>query len=172
MGSSASVRCYRIEPASLDPRVLLDEERQHTEPWGGSEDGARCDKCRGRGRTGFECWSCVLTGTNLSCPSCHGRVRYESKCPVCRGTGKVDGQPRQGLRAFPTAEALYHYLVAKEANLVGTLVELEAELADDVDFDADQGAILVRPSAIENTRPIEPDARDTIRSLSDSVADR
>lgn len=172
MGSSAFVRCYRLESASLDPQRLLDEERQHTEPWDGSETGARCDKCRGRGRTGFECWSCLLTGTNPSCASCHGRARYESKCPVCRGTGRVDGEPRRGLRAFPTVEALYHYLVVREASLVGTLVELEAELADDVDFHADEGAILVQPSAIENTRPIEPDALNTIRSLSDSVADR
>jgi hypothetical protein len=161
-----------MEPASSDPQVPLDEEHQHTEPWDGSEDGARCDKCRGRGRTRFECWSCLLTGTNSSCPSCHGRVRYESRCPVCRGTGEVDGQPRRGLTAFPTAEALYRYLVSKEASLIGTLIELEAELADDVDFDADQGAILVLPSAIESTRPIEPDALHTIRSISDTVADR
>ena len=62
--------------------------------------------------------------------------------------------------------------MATEANLVGTLVALEAELADDVDFDADQGSILVIPTAIENARPIEPDALDTIRSLSESAAQR
>jgi hypothetical protein len=166
------VRCYRLHPASQDPRVLLDEEHQHTQPWGGAEDGARCDKCRGRGRTQFECWSCLLTGTNHSCPSCRGQVRYESKCPVCRGTGQVQGEPRRGLTAFPTAEALYHYLLATEASLVGTLVELEAELADDLDFSADQGAILVIPTAIENTRTVEPDALDTIRSLSETVSER
>jgi hypothetical protein len=166
------VRCYRLHPASQDPRVLLDEEHQHTEPWGGAEDGARCDKCRGRGRTRFECWSCLLTGTNHSCPSCRGQVRFESKCPVCRGTGQVQGEPRRGLTAFPTAEALYHYLLAIEASLVGTLVELEAGLADDLDFSADQGAILVIPTAIENTRTVEPDALDTIRSLSETVSER
>ena len=166
------MRCYHLGSASEDPRALLDEERHSTAPWRGAEDGERCDKCRGRGRTNFECWSCLLTGTTGSCPSCHGRVRYESKCPVCRGTGEVDGGPRRGLTVFPTAEALYHYLLATEANVVGTLVELEAELAEDVDFDADQGAILVIPTAIENTRPIEPDALATIRSLSETAADR
>jgi RecJ-like exonuclease len=161
-----------MQSATEDPQALLDEERWRTGPWGGSEDGERCDKCRGRGRTKFECWSCLITGTNHSCPSCQGRVRYESKCPVCRGTGEVDGQPRRGLTAFPTAEALYHHAISTEANLVGTLVELEAELADDVDFDADQGSILVIPTAIANARPIEPDALDTIRSLSESAAQR
>ncbi len=47
-------------------------------------------------------------------------------------------------------------------------MEFEAEPADDVDFDADQGAILVVPTAIENIRPMQPDAIDTVRSLSKS----
>lgn len=159
------------DPAE-DPQGLLDEEQQWTQPWGGSEDGARCDKCRGDGRTGFECWSCLLTGPNPDCPACRGRVRWEGKCPVCRGTGKVDGAPRRGLSAFPTAESLYRYLIATEAELVGVLVELEAELAEDVDFDADQGVILVIPTAIERTRQVEPAAFDTIRSLAERVAER
>src|SRR5437588_12657766 len=106
------MRCYRLQPAAEDPQRLLDPDCQWTEPWGGSEDGARCDKCQGSGRSGFECWSCRLTGTDSSCPACHGRVRWESKCPVCRGTGEVDGKPRPGLSAFPAAEGLYHYLPA------------------------------------------------------------
>jgi hypothetical protein len=73
---------------------------------------------------------------------------------------------------FPTAEGLYHYLLATEADLVGTLVELEAEPADDVDFDADQGAILVIPKSIERTRPIEPESVAAIRALSEQAAER
>lgn len=159
------MRCYRLEPAADDPQRLLDPERQWTQPWGGSEHGERCDKCRGNGRTGYECWSCLLTGANPSCPACHGRVRWEGKCPVCRGAGQVDGKPRRGLSAFPTAEALYHYLLVREADLVGTLVELEADLSDDVDFDADEGAVLVLATSIESLRQIEPDAIASIRSL-------
>jgi hypothetical protein len=161
-----------MQAPSEDPEALLDEERQWTAPWSGSEDGEACDKCGGKGETRFECWSCLLTGTNPDCPACHGRVRWEGKCPVCRGTGEVDGKPRQGVSVFPTAEALYRYLVVREADLVGILVELEAEPADEVDFDADQGAILVIPTAIERTRQVEPDAIDTIRSLSEGVAKR
>ncbi len=159
------MRCFRMQPAGEDPEQLLNRERQWTVPWGGPGDGTRCDKCRGAGRTGFECWSCLLTGTDPSCPACHGRVRYEDECPVCRGSGEVDGRPRRGVSAFPTAEGLYHYLLASEAELVGLLVELEAEPADDVDFDADLGAILVIPTAIANVRPMQPEAIDTIRSL-------
>ena len=148
-----------------DPRQLLQEERQWCAPWGGSGDGEPCDKCQGSGRTGYECWSCRLTGTNPSCPACHGRVRWEGKCPVCRGSGEVDGGARRGISAFPTAEGLYHYLLATEADLVGLLVELEAELAGDPDFDADHGALLVIPTEILSTRPVEPDAVPTIRAL-------
>lgn len=159
---------YRLQPTGEDPQQLLNEERQWCAPWGGSEAGERCGKCRGTGRTGFECWSCVLAGRNSSCPACHGRVRYEAKCPVCRGSGEVDGEPRRGVSAFPAVEGLYHYLLATEADPVGLLVEFEGEPSDDIDFDADQGAVLVIPTTIGNVRPIQPEAIDTIRSLSES----
>lgn len=166
------MRCYRRQSPDEDPQALLDEDRQWCAPWGGSEDGAMCDKCQGSGRKGFECWSCLLTGRNPSCPVCRGQVRFEGKCPVCRGTGEIDAKPRRGVSAFPTAEGLYHYLLATEADPVGTLVELEADLADDVDFDADRGAILVIPTSIERTRPIEPEAITAIRALTERVAAR
>jgi DnaJ-class molecular chaperone len=161
------VRCYLKLSAAEDPQRLLEAGLQLTPPWRGSEDGERCDKCRGRGRVGFECWSCLLTGANHACPVCHGRARWEGKCPVCRGTGKTDAQPRQGVRAFPTVEALYHHLLANDAAAVGMLVEIEAEPAEDVDFYADQGSLLVTPTAIERTRPMEPDSLHTIRSLTE-----
>lgn len=160
------MRCYRMQPADQDPQRQLTEDGQWTAPWGGSEDGERCDKCRGRGRTAYECWSCLLTGTDRSCQACRGRVRFEDKCPVCRGSGEVEGKPRRGVSVFPKAEGLYHYLLTREADLVGMLVELDAEPAEDLDFDADQGAILVIPTAIERVRPIEPEAIETIKALS------
>lgn len=156
-----------MQSASEDPQLLLQDEKQWCEPWGGSEDGTRCDKCRGQGRVHCECWSCLLTGTNHGCPACHGRVRWEGDCPVCRGTGAVDGKPRRGVSVFPTVEGLYHYLLTTEAELVGMLVELEADPSDDVDFDADQGAVLVIPRAVERMRAIEPDAVETIRALTE-----
>lgn len=166
------MRCYLLIPAAEDPRQLLDPDLQQTAAWEGAQDGARCDKCHGSGRTGYECWSCRLTGTNSSCPACRGRVRWEAQCPLCRGSGEVDGKPRRGVRAFPTAEGLYHHLLVTEAGLVGTLVEVEAELEEDVDLYADQGALLVSPTSIERTRPVEPSAAETIRSLSERLAER
>jgi hypothetical protein len=45
------------------------------------------------------------------------------------------------------------------------LVMLEVEPADDIDFDADQGALLVIPTAVERVRPVEAEAIETIRAL-------
>lgn len=138
-----------MNSSSDDPRTLLSEEGQWTEPWGSSDDGAPCDKCGGCGRTAHECWSCELGGSSDSCPVCHGRVRWEAECPVCRGSGKVDGKPRRGVSVFPRAEGLYHYMESKAVDLEGCLiVELDGEPSGDVDFDADQGAMLVIPTAI------------------------
>jgi DnaJ-class molecular chaperone len=152
-------------PAAEDPQQLLDPDVQLTAPWRASEDGERCDRCRGSGRAGYECWSCLITGTTSSCPACHGRLRWEGECPLCRGTGEADTKPRQGVSAFPTAEALYRHLLSTAGEVVGMLVEVEAEPAEDLDFYADQGALLVSPTAIVRTRPIEPDAIETIKGL-------
>lgn len=137
-----------------DPSALLTEEGQWTEPWGSSDHGAPCDKCGGAGQTAYECWSCELGGRKDSCPVCHGRVRWEAKCPVCRGSGKVDGKPRHGVSVFPAIEGLYHYMEAKSVDLEGCVViELDGEPSGDIDFDADQGAMLAIPTAILACRP-------------------
>lgn len=144
-----NVRWFRMNSSSEAPESLLREEGQWTEPWGSSDDGAPCDKCRGQGRTAYECWSCELGGASDSCPVCHGQVRWEAECPVCRGSGGVDGKPRRGVSVFPRVEGLYHYMEVKEADLDDCLIiELDGEPSGDVDFDADQGAMLVIPTAI------------------------
>src|SRR5437588_5323906 len=138
-----------MNPSSDDPSQLLTEAGQWTEPWGSSDDGAPCDKCRGAGQTRHECWSCRLAGARDSCPVCSGRVRWQAECPVCRGSGRVDGESRHGVSVFPTLEGLYHYMIVTEADFDDCVIlELDAEPADDVDFDADQGAMLVIPNAI------------------------
>jgi DnaJ-class molecular chaperone len=159
------VRCYLLMPVAEDPQQLLDPDLQLTAPWRSSEESERCDKCRGSGRTGYECWSCRLTGTDSSCPACRGRVRWEAECPLCRGTGKADTEPRAGVSAFPTAEALYRHRLTNQGEVAGMLVQLEAEPADDLDFYADQGSLLVIPTTVESTRPIEPEAIETIKRL-------
>jgi hypothetical protein len=159
------VRCFRMNPSSEDASRLLRKEGHWTEPWGSSEDSERCDKCEGSGRTGYECWSCLLTGARADCPVCSGKVRWEGECPVCRGSGRVDGSPRHGVSVFPTAEGLYHYMLAKEAEVSEcVVVELEAEPADDVDFDADQGAMLVIPTRIIGCAPVDLGLAERVRT--------
>src|SRR5947209_17658010 len=143
------MHCYRMHPADEEPERILTEEAQWTEPWGASEDGTRCAKCGGSGRKCQECWSCVLTGAEQTCPVCAGKVRYEDACPVCRGTGETDGKPRHGVSVFPTLEGLYHYMLVKDADLAEcTIVEVGADPSDDVDFAPDKGAMLVIPIEI------------------------
>jgi DnaJ-class molecular chaperone len=138
-----------MNPSSEDPSAILTEEGQWTEPWGSSDDGSPCDKCGGAGRAAHECWSCKLDGASDSCPVCQGRVNWEAECPVCRGTGEVDGKPRRGVSVFPRLQGLYHYMEAKGADLEDCLiVELDGEPSGDLDFDADQGAMLVIPTKI------------------------
>lgn len=53
------------------------------------------------------------------------------------------------MSVFPTLEGLYHYMLAKHADLDDCMtIELEATRAPDVDFDADQGALLAIPTEI------------------------
>src|SRR5437588_907422 len=138
-----------MNPSSEDPSQLLTDQGQWTEPWGSSDNGAPCDKCGGAGRTKHKCWSCALAGAGASCPVCGGAVRWEAECPVCRGTGRVRGDSRRGVSVFPRLEGLYHYMIVKGADLEDcVIVELEGDQADDVDFDADQGATLVIPTEI------------------------
>jgi hypothetical protein len=138
-----------MNPAEADAEGLLSEKRQWTQPWGGSDDRAECDKCEGERRTNYECWSCLLSDPNPDCPVCAGRVRWEDECPVCRGSGRIDGAPRHGVSVFPTLPGLYHYMLTSGADLDGcVVVELEARRSDDVDFDADRGAMLVIPTAV------------------------
>lgn len=146
-----------MHPAGEDPARLLTEAGQWTEPWGSAEDGNQCEKCNGSGRVRHECWSCLLIGPRSCCPVCAGELRWDADCPVCRGTGQIDGAPRHGVSTFPTLEGLYHYMIASGAELDRcVVVELEADIADDVDFDADQGAMLVIPTAVHKCERVDP----------------
>src|SRR5437868_376273 len=109
------MRCYRMNPQGEDPQRLLGDEAQWTEPWGASEHNTHCEKCDGTGRAQYRCWSCLLTQADRSCPACGGKVGWEDVCPVCRGSGKVDGEPRHGVSVFPRREALYRYMLRTEA---------------------------------------------------------
>ena len=141
---------FRLHPADEDPQRLLDPENQTSEPWGGTIYG-RCDKCGGSGETEHECESCTATSANPDCPACHGEVRYMAECPACEGSGEIDDSSREGVSVFPDVDGLYRYMRRREADIDGSLlVELEGEPAEDEDFDADEGALLIRPTRIVN----------------------
>ncbi len=76
----------------------------------------------------------------------------------------VDGERRRGVSVYPRLEGLYHYMLANDAELDGCLVaELEAKRAPGVDFDADEGALLVQPTAIQSCAAPDTALMKTVR---------
>jgi hypothetical protein len=140
---------FRVEPGDRDPEDLLDLEHQESEPWSGTVRG-RCDKCGGSGETKHECESCTDRQADPDCPSCHGKVRYMGECPACEGSGEIDDSARDGVSVFPDEDGLYRYMLKRDADLDERcrLVRLQGERSEDEDFDADEGALLVRPTKI------------------------
>jgi hypothetical protein len=140
---------FRVEPGDRDPQDLLDPENQESEPWSGTVRG-RCDKCGGSGETEHECESCSDRDSDPDCPACHGKVRYMGECPACEGSGEIDDSSREGVSVFPDEDGLYRYMLKRDAELNRRcqLVRLEGEKSEDEDFDADEGALLVRPTKI------------------------
>ena len=149
-------RYFRLQQSDEDPERLLDPQQQRSEPWSGTVYG-RCDKCDGSGETEHQCESCKPGAADPDCPSCRGKVRYRGECPACKGEGEIDDSSRDGVSVFPDEDGLYRYMLKRDADIDGSvLVELEGEPTKDEDFDADEGAVLVRPTRIVRTG--EPDA--------------
>src|SRR3954454_13342382 len=147
-------RYFRLHPENQDPQVLMEPENQVSRPWGGADHGP-CDKCGGTGRTMFECASCSQRA-DPGCRHCGGEVEFEGECPTCKGTGEITDSQRRGVSVFPSADGLYRYMLRRDSDMSGSvLVELEGTESDDVDFDADEGALLVYPTRIVRTCPVD-----------------
>lgn len=132
---------FRLHPDDEDPQELLEPENQVSKPWGGADHGA-CDKCGCRGRCTFRY---------------NGR-EWEDDCPTCKGTGQITDSQRRGVSVFPDPDGLYRYMVRRDTDMADSLiVELEGQLSDDVDFDADEGALLVFPTRIIEAKPVDQD---------------
>ena len=72
---------------------------------------------------------------------------------------------RNGVSVFPDEDGLYRYMLKREADLDGSkLVELEGEPSADEDFDADEGAVLVKPSRIVDVREPDLDRVEALRA--------
>jgi hypothetical protein len=155
---------YRVEPGDRDPEELLDPDNHETEPWSGTVRG-RCDKCGGEGRTEHECESCKESGPDSNCPACGGEVRYMDECPACEGSGEIDDSCRDGVSVFPDEDGLYRYMIKRDADLDERcqLVKLEGEESGDEDFDADEGAMLIRPRRIVSTGSLDWDRIEELR---------
>jgi hypothetical protein len=162
--ASGSRTFFRCHSEGEDPGVLLDPDKQVSEPWGEPEHGP-CDKCEGNGTTVYECFSCMEAGADPDCPACQGRVRFEQTCPACEGSGEIDRHQRRGLAVFPYREGLYRYLAWKtDACVEGkVVVELAGELSEDLDLDADHGALLVFPERLVSVEPLDPEVVASIR---------
>jgi len=155
---------FHCHPEEEDPGVLLDPGNQVSEPWGEPEHGP-CDKCGGEGSTIYKCFSCMEAGADPGCPACRGRVRFAQICPTCEGGGEIKRHQRRGLAVFPSREGLYRYLAWKnDAGIEGkVVVELAGELSEDLDLDADHGALLVFPERLLSVEPLDPAVVNAIR---------
>ena len=155
---------FRCCSAADDPGELLDPGRQFTEPWGGHDHG-RCDKCEGEGTALYECRSCLERGADSGCHACRGRVRYAETCPACLGDGLIDHTKRRGVSVFPAREGLHRYLADSGADVEDkVVVELEGELGEERDLDADAGALLIFPRRVVAVEPLDPEVVFGIRA--------
>jgi hypothetical protein len=154
---------FHCHPEGEDPGVLLDPDQQVTAPWGEPEHGP-CDKCGGAGATVYDCFSCIEAGSEPDCPACQGRVRFDQTCPTCQGSGEIHRTERRGIAVFPKREGLYRYLAWKsDASVEGKVViELEGELSEDRDLDADHGALLIFPERLVSVEPLDA---EVVRSI-------
>ena len=145
---------HRLD-SDAEPADLLKPENQVSTPWGDADCGP-CDKCRGDGRVSHRCRSCVEGAALPDCPACRGRLEWADVCPACEGTGEITRVERRGISAFPSLDGLYRYLIERDADLNDSVVvELDAALSDDVDLDADCGAVLVHPTRVVARHPID-----------------
>jgi hypothetical protein len=68
---------------------------------------------------------------------------------VCEGDGQITRTRRHGVSVFPSLRGLFRYLEERDAELDDKVVlELEGSLTNDLDLDADAGAVLIQPRTV------------------------
>lgn len=135
---------FRIQPASRPVEQLLDESTWQCTVWSDTPAYRKCDTCRGL--------------RDVYSPDFDDYL----PCETCNGQGEVE-DIRYGVSACVTMERLYNYFAGRDGNLDDcVVVELEADFADDDDFDTEDGADLVYPRRIISVRPLDDDDRAAI----------
>src|SRR4051794_38683288 len=94
----------------------------------------------------------------------HDGQQYEDECPTCKGTGEITDSQRRGVSVFRNPDELYSYMLRRDSDMEGSkLVELEGTESDDVDFDADEGALLVLPTRIVQAKELDRSHIDELK---------
>ncbi|HEX5996281.1 MAG TPA: hypothetical protein VFY84_14160 [Jiangellales bacterium] len=129
---------WRVQDASTDPQRLLDSATWQSRVWSG-----------------------VAT---VTCPDCKG-YQTDEQCETCKDAGQVE-DVRYGVSACRSMENLYSYFgrrmgpdtITAEQLEDCVLVEMEADVSEDDDHDADEGlSMLVWPRRIVSVRPFGPE---------------
>ncbi len=93
-----------------------------------------------------------------------GEGRYLAECPACQGSGQIDDSQRDGVSVFPDEDGLYRYMIGRDGDVRDArLVVLEGEPSGDEDFDADEGAVLIRPTRVIEVRAPDLQRLDELR---------
>ena len=133
---------WRIESRSLDPERLLDADEQVSTVWVGVVYRG-CQHCDGTGTHLVDCCD------DEDCPCCGGIGTRLDDCGECDGRGEHAIGSQQGVSVCRSRESLIGYLAGRSPSLAGVhLVEMEGEECDEEDIDADEGAVLIRPTRI------------------------
>lgn len=139
-----SATYYRIHRG--EAATLLDESTWRSRPW---VDGLTrpCSACGGLGD---------LAVYDPAYPEVPDNLYGRDRCGTCDGRGQVQ-DVRRGVSACASIDDLRSYFRARLARLDGcVLVEMVADLADEEDVDAADGAVLVYPREVVSVTAIDP----------------
>jgi hypothetical protein len=135
---------YRIQSADRDAAELLNPTHWVSRIW--SDQPAE-----------VTCPDCVDGRVHVECPSwCDCGYPHHESYETCHGRGYLHEYERAGgVSCCRTLGELYAYFRGRDADLDGAVVvKLEGEVAEVEDFDAEHGAVLVRPTRIVDVGPL------------------
>jgi hypothetical protein len=146
-GTSMATTYYRVHDTSrCAPAALLEARHQRSIVWTGGVY-RRCETCGGVGAVDGESYE--DEDGDVTCDP--------EPCPARCDGGQMRIESQAGVSVCRSIESLVQYFRYRAAYLGddSVLVELEGEpVEDDQDVDADEGALLVRPTRIVRVIPL------------------